>query len=248
VSEEQAKSVECRPRVLVALATYNEIETLPRLVSEIIAVLPQADVLVVDDNSPDGTGRWCDEFAAREPRLHCIHRPAKLGLGTATLAAIRRAIADAYDVLVTMDADGSHEPRHLPELLAAAPRADVVIGSRYCPGGQIEGWPLARRMASRSINAVSRRLLCLPVRDSSGAFRAYRVPALARLNLEKIEAPGYAYLEELVWHLSRAGASFAEVPITFRQRRAGISKITLAEAAGKVRTIGTLTWRGILGR
>jgi dolichol-phosphate mannosyltransferase len=236
-----------RPRVLVALATYNERDTLPQLVQEIIVQLPGADLLVVDDNSPDGTGEWCDEFAKSESRLRCIHRPGKLGLGTATLVAVRQAIADGYDVLVTMDADGSHEASHLPELVAATSRADVVIGSRYCEGGGIEGWPVGRRIASRCINAVSRRLLRLPARDLSGAFRAYRVSALSRVALANVESHGYSYLEELLWHLARLNATFTEVPIVFRQRRAGKSKISLAEAAGKVRTIGMLTWRGILG-
>jgi dolichol-phosphate mannosyltransferase len=236
------------PRVLVALATYNEIETLPGLVTEILAALQSADVLVVDDNSPDGTGRWCDEFATREPRLRCLHRPAKLGLGSATLDAVRQAIADNYDLLVTMDADGSHDPGHLPDLVAATAIADVAIGSRYCAGGGIEGWPLGRRIISRGINVLSRGLLRLPARDLSGAFRAYRVPALAQLELAQIESQGYAYLEEILWHLAGRGATFAEIPIIFRQRKAGKSKISLAEALGKGRTIGILTWRGILGR
>jgi dolichol-phosphate mannosyltransferase len=245
VSGEAAHGVDGKPRVLVALATYNEIESLPGLVDEILAQLPRADVLVVDDNSPDGTGRWCDQLAAREPRLCCIHRPAKLGLGTATLVAVRHAIENAYDVLVTMDADGSHEPQYLLKLVSATDHADVVIGSRYCPGGGIDGWPVGRRIASYGMNAVSRRLLRLPARDLSGAFRAYRVPALSRVNLDRIESRGYAYLEELLWHFDRSGASFAEIPIVFRQRRAGKSKISLAEAAGKIRTIATLSWRGM---
>jgi dolichol-phosphate mannosyltransferase len=233
------------PRVLVALPTFNEIETLPALIGEVLAVLPGADVLVVDDNSPDGTGRWCDEMATRQGRVRCLHRPAKLGLGSATLDAVRQAINDKYDILVTMDADGSHDPRHLPELVAATEKADVAIGSRYCAGGGIEGWPLGRRISSRALNALSCRLLRLPAHDLSGAFRAYRVTALARIDLARVESRGYAYLEELLWHLARSHATFAEIPIAFRQRRAGKSKISLSEAAGKARTIGKLTWRGI---
>lgn len=238
-----ASSTAIRPRVLVALATYNEIENLPRLLDEVLQALPNATVLVVDDNSPDGTGRWCDDHARHEPRLRCLHRPAKLGLGSATLAAARVAIDDDFDVFVTLDADGSHDPRHLPELVAATERADVVIGSRYCPGGAIDGWPWSRRALSRAVNSLSLWALHLPVADSSGAFRAYRVSKLRDINLDGVEAAGYSYLEELLWHLARAGATFAEVPITFHQRRAGKSKISLREAAGKFGTIGKLAWR-----
>jgi dolichol-phosphate mannosyltransferase len=232
-------------RTLVVLATYNEIENLPRLVDEVYQALPHADVLVVDDNSPDGTGRWCDKRARNEPRLRCLHRPSKLGLGSATLAAAQLAIDEDYAVLVTLDADGSHDPRHLCELVRVTEQADVAIGSRYCEGGAIEGWPLGRRVMSRAVNAVSRRALRLPVRDTSGAFRAYRVSMLRKVDLGQVEARGFAYLEELLWRLARAGATFAEVPITFHQRRAGRSKISLAEAAGKFITIGRLTWRGM---
>jgi dolichol-phosphate mannosyltransferase len=235
-------------RTLVALATYNEAENMPRLVEEILRALPNADILVVDDNSPDGTGRWCDERARAEPRLRCVHRPAKLGLGSAALAAARVAVDEHYDVFATLDADGSHDPRFLSDLVRAAANADVVIGSRYCPGGAIEGWPIGRRVVSRVVNAVGRRALRMPVRDTSGAFRAYRVAKLREIDLYGIEAAGFAYLEEILWRLARVGATFAEVPITFRQRQSGRSKANLAEAAGKIITIGKLAWRGLFAR
>jgi dolichol-phosphate mannosyltransferase len=225
------------PRILVALATYNEIENLPALVDEILRTLPTADILVVDDNSPDGTGRWCDERAATEPRLACLHRPGKLGLGSATLAAAERAIQQDYDLFITLDADWSHDPCHLPALIQATEHADVAIGSRYIAGGAIEGWPLQRRIASRCVNRLSRLLLGLPVRDLSGAFRAYRTSKLRELDLASIQASGYAYLEELLWLLQRAGATFAEIPITFRERRAGSSKISLGEAKAVLTTL-----------
>jgi dolichol-phosphate mannosyltransferase len=224
-------------RTLVALATYNEIENLPGLVDEILRVLPNADLIVVDDNSPDGTGKWCDTRAATEPRLRCRHRPAKLGLGSATLEAAQLAIEGSYDVLITLDADWSHDPKYLPELLHATENADVAIGSRYVPGGAIVGWPRHRRVMSRCMNRISRTLLGLPVRDASGAFRAYRVAKLQEIDLTSIQATGYAYLEEILWHLHGAGATFAEVPITFHQRRAGSSKITAGEAADKLRVL-----------
>jgi len=228
-------------RIVVALATYNEIENLPGLVDEILRVLPEADIFVVDDNSPDGTGRWCDDRAATAPRLHCLHRPGKQGLGSATLAAMRWALDHSYDVIVTMDADWSHDPRFLAELVSGTRAADVAVGSRYCEHGAIEGWPLPRRVMSRVMNSLSRLLLRLPVRDSSGAFRAYRVAAIRSIELSRVQAAGYSYLEEIIWHLHRAGATFVEVPITFHQRRAGESKINFREALSKMSTVARLT-------
>lgn len=222
------------PRTLVALATYNEIENLPGLVDEILRVLPTAEVLVVDDDSPDGTGRWCDERAKLESRLRCVHRAGKFGLGSATIVVLRDAIEQGYDIVVTMDADWSHDPKYLPEVVAATAHADVAIGSRYIEGGRIVGWPRHRRWMSLVINRLSRTLLQLPVHDASGAFRAYRVATLRRLDLDEIRASGYAYLEEILWHLARADATIAEVPITFCERRAGKSKISVREAVDKV--------------
>jgi dolichol-phosphate mannosyltransferase len=210
---------------------------LPGLSAEILRVLPAADMLVVDDNSPDGSGRWCDQAARAEPRIHCIHRAGKSGLGSATLEGFRYAIERGYEVVITMDADWSHDPRHLPELLSATEHADVAIGSRYVAGGAIEGWPLRRRVISRWNNALSRRWLRLPVYDSSGAYRAYRVEVLRKSSIEAVQSTGYAYLEELLFRLQQAGARMIEVPITFRERRAGRSKLGLREAAGKLATL-----------
>jgi len=227
-------------RTLVALATYNEIENLPGLVDAIHQSLPDAEIIVIDDNSPDGTGRWCEERSISDSRLHCLHRPGKQGLGSATLAGARWALEHDYDLFVTMDADWSHDPMHLQELVRATESADVAIGSRYCSGGAIEGWPLSRRVMSRVMNRLSRTVLRLPVCDSSGAFRAYRASALRGIDLTKIQAAGYSYLEEILWNLSRAGASFAEVPITFHERRAGRSKINIGEAWSKLTTLARL--------
>jgi dolichol-phosphate mannosyltransferase len=229
--------------ILVALATYNEIENLPTLVPAIRARLPAADVLVVDDNSPDGTGRWCDEFARANPWFAVIHRAGKLGLGSATWAAMQHAIAGGYDVIATLDADWSHPPDVLPQLVATTAEADVVIGSRYCPGGRIEGWSRSRRAISVVMNRATQLALGLPVRDSSGACRAYRVDLLRQLDFSELTATGYAYLEEILWRLSQRGARFAEVPIAFADRRAGASKVHAGEAIGKARILARLAWQ-----
>lgn len=226
-----------KPRVLVALATFNEIDNLPSLVDEVQRVLPDAEVLVVDDNSPDGTGQWCDQRATTDQRLKCLHRPGKQGLGSATLVAMRFALDGPYDLLVTMDADWSHDPQYIPPLVEATETADVAIGSRYCARGSIDGWPLRRRVLSRGMNWLSGMLLRLPVRDTSGAFRAYRISAINKIDLANIHSTGYSYLEEILWHLHHAGASLAEMPITFHERRAGRSKINAGEAFAKMSTL-----------
>jgi dolichol-phosphate mannosyltransferase len=233
--------------ILVALATYNEIENLPSLVDAIRTRLPQADVLVVDDNSPDGTGRWCDDFARTNAWFSVIHRAGKLGLGSATWVAMQHAIARDYDVIATLDADWSHPPDVLPTLVAATAEAEVAIGSRYCPGGRIEGWTWRRRLISRFMNLATRCSLGLPVRDASGACRAYRVEALRNIDFGQLTAAGYAYLEEILWHLARRGARFAEVPIAFADRRSGASKVHVGEAIGKGRVLARLAWRRLIG-
>ncbi|MEN0110606.1 MAG: polyprenol monophosphomannose synthase [Planctomycetota bacterium] len=230
------------PRTLVAVATYNEIENLPSLVDAIEGALPDADVLVVDDNSPDGTGRWADERAAADPRVGVIHREGKLGLGSATFAAMRHAIDAGYDAIATLDADWSHPPGRLPALLGLLDSADVAVGSRYVPGGRIVGWPWKRHVASRLVNATARWLLRLPTRDSSGAFRAYRVEVLRGVDLSGMRGTGYAYLEEILWRLKRREATFAETPITFTERRAGASKINRGEAVAAIRLLLRLGW------
>ena len=229
--------------ILVALATYNEIDNLPSLVPAIRQQVPSADLLVVDDKSPDGTGRWCAQWAAQHSWFHVIHRSGKQGLGTAARVAIDFAIRQDYPWLVTMDADWSHDPQDLPTLLEASGHCDVVVGSRYCKGGKIEGWPWHRRLISRLLNKTSCYLLKLPVGDASGAFRAYRVARLGQLPRDQLRSAGYSYLEELLWYLKRASATFIEVPIVFRERRGGRSKADLHELWGKLTTIAQLAFR-----
>lgn len=224
------------PKTLVTIATYNEIENLPRLVEEIWQVAPQADVLVIDDNSPDGTGKWCDEKAASEPRLKCVHRAGKLGLGTATIAGMQYAIEHSYDYVLNMDADFSHHPRYVPAILAAMDgdggekETDVSIGSRYCPGGGTKDWPFKRRLMSWAVNTYARCLLGLRPRDTSGAFRCYRVSLLKKLDFSRIKSRGYSFQEEILWRLKRVGARMSETPIMFADRERGQSKINKQEA------------------
>ncbi len=226
-------------RTLVILATYNEAANLPPLVAEALASPIGADVLVVDDNSPDGTGAIADRLAASDGRVHVIHRAGKLGLGTASVTALRWAIENRYDVAVIMDADFSHPPRCLPELVAALDRCDVAVASRYAPGGAVVNWPLRRKVMSRCINAWARAWLGLKTRDNSGAYRAYRLSLMAPV-LDRLAAPGYAYVEEILFRCRQAGMRFAEVPYTFEERRAGASKINMREAVRAVWTIARL--------
>ena len=238
-------------KTLVTIATYNEIENLPPLVDEILSFVPEADILVVDDNSPDGTGRWCDERASADGRLHCLHREGKLGLGTATIAAMRYAIDHDYERMVNLDADFSHHPRYLPDLLAAGENghaADVVIGSRYVPGGGTEGWPLLRRLMSRGVNLYARCLLGLKVKDCSGAFRCFRTDILKKLDFSAVRSRGYSFQEEILWRLKRVGATFDEKPIVFADRLKGKSKINHREALAALWILFVLGLRNWTGR
>jgi dolichol-phosphate mannosyltransferase len=240
-------------RTLVTIATYNEIENLPRLVEEIWQVAPLADILVIDDNSPDGTGKWCDERAASEPRLKCVHRAGKLGLGTATIAGMQYAIEHGYDYVLNMDADFSHHPRYVPAILAAMGDAngekfDVSIGSRYCPGGGTKDWPFKRRLMSWGVNTYARCLLGLQARDTSGAFRCYRVSMLKKLDFSRIKSRGYSFQEEILWRLKRVGARMSETPIVFADRELGQSKINKQEAVNALAIIlrlGVTNWTGL---
>jgi dolichol-phosphate mannosyltransferase len=218
------------PRTLVVLATYNERDNLEPLVCEILKHLPDADVLVVDDASPDGTGDIADRLAEQNRRINVLHRAGKLGLGTATLDAMRLAISRDYDFVVIMDADFSHPPRNLPDLTAGMEHCDVMIGSRYVAGGNVVGWTRKRKLMSWAINVYSRLLLGLKARDCSGAFRCYRVGKLRELDFSRVYSKGYSFQEEILYHCQRAGCRIGETPIVFEDRRYGQSKINLKEA------------------
>lgn len=217
-------------RTLVTLCTFNERENIEVLLPEIWTHVPQAHILVVDDNSPDGTSDYVRALLPQNPRLHLIQRSGKLGLGTATVAAFRYGIEEHFDLLVNLDADFSHPPRFLPQLIAATHDYDVVIGSRYVPGGEVAGWGLGRYLMSRSINLYARLLLGLSTRDNSGSFRCYRVGRLAAVDWSLSRAKGYAFQEEILFRLREIGCTFHEVPIHFEERRFGQTKISWKEA------------------
>lgn len=213
-------------RVLVVIPTYNEAENITPITERIRKAVPDAHILVADDNSPDGTGKLVDDLAAADDHVHVLHRTGKEGLGAAYIAGFRWGLAAGYDVLVEHDADGSHQPEYLPEILARLATADAVKGSRYVPGGGTEGWPLHRELLSRGGNLWTRLWLGISVKDATGGFVAWRANTLRGIDLAGVEAAGYGFQVDLVWRALRAGFTVAEVPITFIERELGDSKMS----------------------
>ena len=224
------QSTRVQSPLVITLCTYNERDNLLPLIREIHQFAPDADVVVVDDNSPDGTGQLADELAAADARIRVLHRPGKQGLGSATVAGFRYGVEHGYELLINMDADFSHHPRYLPQLRACLDIADVSIGSRYVPGGGVVGWSWLRYLMSGGINAYARLLLGLTNRDNSGSFRCYRVSKLAQLDFDQVRSRGYSFQEEILYMCRCVGCRFQEVPIIFEDRRAGTSKINGKES------------------
>lgn len=218
--------------VLIVIATYNEIDNLPKLVEEIRTLEPEVDILVVDDNSPDGTGLWAKRESERDARFYSIVRIDERGLGSAVIQGFKYGIERDYEYLVNMDADFSHSPNDLPKLLKRIVEsgADVVIGSRYVKGGMTQGWPIIRRIMSHCINILAKITLGLETKDNSGSFRCYRIEKLKLLDFDHFISHGYSFFEEMLFRLKQVGATFEEVPILFLDRRLGVSKINLKEA------------------
>jgi dolichol-phosphate mannosyltransferase len=238
--------------VLVIIPTYNESESLPGVIERVRSAVPDAHILVADDNSPDGTGRMADEMAARDDHIHVLHRPGKEGLGKAYLAGFAWGLERDYDVLVEMDADGSHRPEELPRLLDQIPHADVVLGSRWVPGGSVVNWPASRRVLSQGGSLYTRLALGIPTRDATGGYRAYRASALRALDLETVESNGYCFQIDLLWRALQRGLVVREVPITFVEREAGTSKMSgriVREALTNVARWGAAyRWAQVSGR
>ncbi|MET8682053.1 polyprenol monophosphomannose synthase [Streptomyces sp. NPDC004647] len=210
---------------LVIIPTYNEAANIKPIVARVRSAVPDAHILVADDNSPDGTGKLADELVAEDDQVHVLHRKGKEGLGAAYLAGFRWGIEHGYGVLVEMDADGSHQPEELPRLLTALKGADLVLGSRWVPGGRVVNWPKYRQFISRGGSTYSRLLLGLSVRDVTGGFRAFRKETLEGLGMDAVASQGYCFQVDLAWRAVKAGFHVVEVPITFVEREHGDSKM-----------------------
>jgi dolichol-phosphate mannosyltransferase len=216
-------------RVLVIIPTYNELENLPLIVGRVRAATPEAHILIADDNSPDGTGALADELAASDDHLHVAHRAGKQGLGAAYLDSFDWGLRQGYDVLVEMDADGSHQPEQLPDLLARLDTgADVVLGSRWVRGGRVVNWPKSREAISRIGNTYVRLALGIPLHDATGGYRAFRADALEKLDLGEVASQGYCFQVDLAWRAVRRELRVDEVPIVFMEREHGVSKMSNA--------------------
>ncbi|HVM28139.1 MAG TPA: polyprenol monophosphomannose synthase [Mycobacteriales bacterium] len=229
-------------RVLVVVPTFNEAENVEPIAERLHAAVPDADLLVVDDSSPDGTGAIAGRLAAAHEWAHVLHRTEKAGLGAAYTAGFRWAREHGYDVVVEMDADGSHAPEELPRLLDALVDADVVLGSRWVDGGRVVNWPRSRELLSRGGNWWTRTMLGLPLRDATGGYRAYRRPVLDHLPLDEVASQGYCFQVDLAWQAWRAGCRVVEVPITFVERVRGESKMSRAIV---LEALWRVTWWGV---
>ncbi|MBN1528742.1 MAG: polyprenol monophosphomannose synthase [Thermoleophilaceae bacterium] len=231
----------------VVLPTYNEAENLAAIAERVLAQLAAIGgdhrILIVDDNSPDGTGEIADRLAAEHPEIEVLHRPGKGGLGPAYLAGFARALEGGADLIIEMDADFSHDPADIPRLVAASERADLVLGSRYVKGGGVAEWGLLRRLVSRVGSAYARLILRVPVHDLTGGYKCIRRAVLERLDLDRVHANGYAFQIELTYHALQAGFSVEEVPIIFRNRRKGASKMTPDIALEAVWMVPSLRFR-----
>jgi len=213
-------------KTLIIIPTYNEIDNLRPLLKEIFSYAPETDILIVDDNSPDGTGELADEIHQQNAQVHVLHRTGKQGLGTAYIAGFKYAIEHRYDAAFEMDADFSHDPRYLPDFLKAIENADLVIGSRYIPGGDTPNWTILRRFISGGGNIFARFMLGIPVHDCTAGYRCYRREVLENIDLDTIQSQGYAFQIELAYRVMKHGFKIVETPIVFMDRRVGKSKMS----------------------
>ncbi len=238
------------PRIWFVLPTYNERENVRPITEAILATVPEASVLIVDDNSPDGTGALADEMAAERPNVAVLHREAKQGLGRAYLDGFRSAAARGADVIVQMDADFSHPVRFLPAMLepVVGGQADLVLGSRYVPGGEIPRWSPVRRFISKGGGRFARVVLRLPYRDLTGGFKVWRSEILSQIDFDEVHAGGYAFQIEMTFRAHRLGARIQEVPITFEERREGASKMSKAIFIEAFKVVLALRWAAARGQ
>lgn len=222
-------------KVVVVIPTYNERENAANMAKAVCAALPGGELLFVDDNSPDGTGALIDELAQAEPRIRCLHRAGKEGLGRAYVAGFKEALARGADVVIQMDCDFSHDPKDLPRLVAASAEADLVIGSRYVKGGGTPGWPFKRRLISRAGGVFIRAVTGMPIKDPTGGFRCWRRAALEGIDLDTVESAGYSFQLEMNHRAWKRGYRIREIPIIFTDRVAGMSKITAGIALESIK-------------
>ncbi len=234
--------------ICVIIPTYNEKENIADLVEQILALEIGARVIVVDDNSPDGTGQIADDLARHDNRVRVIHRAGKLGLGTAYIAGFKQALAEGADRLITMDADFSHDPSYIPALVALASNFHITIGSRYVPQGGVKNWELRRRFLSWAANAFARTMLGLKANDCTAGFRCYHREVLLNIDLDKIFSNGYSFLVEMLFKTQRLGFTVGEIPIIFANRERGTSKISQQEIYKAMYTVGRLFARRLFRR
>lgn len=233
------------PKTLVVIPTYNERENIERLVRSLLELPESLEILVVDDSSPDGTGEAADQLAEQDSRVNVLHRPPKGGLGKAIIAGIEWAKEKSYDYLITMDADFSHDPQYVPDLLYGMEKHDLMVGSRYVPGGGTENWGWSRKLNSACANLLTRSMLSLPVRDCSAGFKCYRLDLLAKIRLEELISTGYAIQEELLYRYAQQTRNLGETPIIFRDRALGTSKMRLGEILETLSVLFRLRWRSL---
>ncbi|MBK6693826.1 MAG: polyprenol monophosphomannose synthase [Myxococcales bacterium] len=237
------------PKTLIVTPTYNEKENLPRFIEAVRKAAPEADILVVDDNSPDGTGKLADDIAAKDPRVRVMHRAGKLGLGTAYLQAFAKGLDEGYDWFFEMDADLSHDPKYLAAFFAAlAEGNDVIIGSRNIPGGNVEGWGPGRHFISKGGSIYSRTILGLGVRDLTSGYKAFTRRALLAIDLPSVHSNGYSFQIEMTYRAILRGMRVKEVPIVFVDRTAGASKMSRKIFLEAVGVVWRLRYEGLTGK
>lgn len=232
-------------KYLIVIPTYNEKENIVKLIPEVLKQDKSIDILIVDDNSPDGTGKIVDGLSSKNRRIHILHRKGKLGIGSAYIAGFKYGLKNKYDLIISMDADLSHQPKYLPKMIMASLKYDLVLGSRWTKGGGVTGWPWHRYVMSWGANLFSRVLLKLKPKDITTGYRCYKREVLKKIDLDTIVSTGYAFFEELIYRVQKAGFSIGEVPIIFVDRKIGQSKIDKKEIMTSAKAIWHLFLKDI---
>ena len=227
----------------VIIATFNEIANIERLLKKVLEITLPIEIVVIDDNSPDGTGKLVDKLKENEKRLHIVHREKKLGLGTAHIAGFKYSMEKNADLILTMDADFSHDPSYIPAIIEQSKNFDIIIGSRYVDGGKALNSPLSRKLLSRCANLFAKTMIGLKARDCTAGFRCYKTAIFKSINLDEVFSNGYSFLIEILYKLQNHGFSVKEIPITFTDRELGMSKISKNEIIKAIETVIKLTWK-----